>query len=275
MILGVLSSRVHLEWSLAQGGTLEDRPVYTKGACFDAFPFPDLSGKASAEIAVLADEIDALRVQVLGRHDFLTMTGLYNARARLTASASLTEAERVVHEAGCIGLLDHLHQRLDAAVLGAYGWPANLSAQEAVARLVVLNRERSVEEARGEVRFLRPDFQAGRVKTSRRPVQIEAPLDVAASLPLLPEAPGAMASALLHALRQEGVPVGFRRTTGAADGGSHRTDPGGSGRGGVGAAYRERLVHPAPGVMLASAPGIGGGRHDAITDGRRHSGRGP
>ncbi|MOA58421.1 hypothetical protein D3C78_1828210 [compost metagenome] len=41
-------------------------------------------------------------------------------------------------------------------------------------------------------------------------MQVEAPLGVAASLPILPEAPGPMASALLHALRQEGVPVAPR-----------------------------------------------------------------
>lgn len=127
-VLGVLSSRLHGDWALARGGTLEDRPVYTKGACFDAFPFPDLSGRARAEIAILADEIDALRAQVLERHDFLSMTGLYNARARWAAGGMLTEAERAVHEAGCIGLLDHLHRRLDAAVLSAYGWPADLPA---------------------------------------------------------------------------------------------------------------------------------------------------
>ena len=60
------------------------------------------------------------------------------------------------------------------------------------------------------MRFLRPDFQLGRVKTSHRPVQVEANLDVAANLPSLPDAPGPMASALLHALRQEGVPVNPR-----------------------------------------------------------------
>lgn len=212
-VLGVLSSRLHQQWFVANSariGVYDGDAVYVKGACFDAFPFPDLSGRARAEIAILADEIDDLRAQVLGRHDFLTMTGLYNARARLAAGASLTEAERAVHEAGCVGLLDHLHQRLDAAVMTAYGWPADLSAQEAVVRLVALNRERAVEEARGQVRFLRPEFQTGRVKTSRRSIQIEATLDAAVTLPSLPEAPGPMASALLHALRQEGVPVGPR-----------------------------------------------------------------
>lgn len=213
-VLGVLSSRLHQQWFVANSariGVYDGDAVYVKGACFDAFPFPDLSGRAGAELAVLADEIDGLRTRVLAQHGFLTMTGLYNARARLTAGGvPLTEAERAIHDAGCIGLLDHLHQRLDRAVLAAYGWPTNLSAQEVVARLVALNRERVVEEARGEVRFLRPEFQRARVKTSRRAVQVEAPLGVAASLPILPEAPGPMASALLHALRQEGVPVAPR-----------------------------------------------------------------
>ena len=209
-VLGVLSSRLHQQWFVANSariGVYDGDAVYVKGACFDAFPFPDLAGRAGAEIAVLAEEIDGLRARVMAQHAFLSMTGLYSARARLTANAPLTEADRTVHDAGCIGLLDHLHRRLDTAVLSAYGWPADLSAQEAVARLVALNRERATEEARGEVRFLRPEFQASRVKTSRRPVQIEASLGAVVSLPSLPEAPGAMALALLHVLRQEGVPV--------------------------------------------------------------------
>lgn len=44
-LLGVLSSRVHVAWSLANGGTLEDRPIYTKTRCFDTFPFPETSRK--------------------------------------------------------------------------------------------------------------------------------------------------------------------------------------------------------------------------------------
>src|SRR5690606_2215184 len=37
--LGVLSSRWHVIWTLAQGGTLESRPRYSKSRCFDPFPF--------------------------------------------------------------------------------------------------------------------------------------------------------------------------------------------------------------------------------------------
>ena len=37
---GLLSSRMHIAWTLRCGSTLEDRPVYTTSACFLPFPFP-------------------------------------------------------------------------------------------------------------------------------------------------------------------------------------------------------------------------------------------
>ncbi len=37
---GLLQSRMHVLWSLAQGGTLEDRPRYNPTRCFETFPFP-------------------------------------------------------------------------------------------------------------------------------------------------------------------------------------------------------------------------------------------
>jgi hypothetical protein len=40
--LGVLSSRIHVVYALAAGGTLEDRPRYNKSRCFDPFPFSSL-----------------------------------------------------------------------------------------------------------------------------------------------------------------------------------------------------------------------------------------
>ena len=40
-LFGILSSRFHIVWVLAQGGTLEDRPVYNSTVCFDTFPFPE------------------------------------------------------------------------------------------------------------------------------------------------------------------------------------------------------------------------------------------
>ena len=37
---GILSSRFHVVWALANGSSLEDRPVYTTSRCFEPFPFP-------------------------------------------------------------------------------------------------------------------------------------------------------------------------------------------------------------------------------------------
>ena len=38
--MGLLSSRIHVVWSLAMGSTLEDRPGYNTQVCFLPFPFP-------------------------------------------------------------------------------------------------------------------------------------------------------------------------------------------------------------------------------------------
>ena len=41
----------------------------------------------------------------------------------------------------------------------AYGWPVTLSDEEILQNLVDLNHTRATEEARGLVRWLRPDYQ--------------------------------------------------------------------------------------------------------------------
>lgn len=40
--------------------------------------------------------------------------------------------------------LDGLHQRLDAAVAAAYGWPADISKDDALAALLALTLQRAV-----------------------------------------------------------------------------------------------------------------------------------
>lgn len=42
--------------------------------------------------------------------------------------------------------LDHAHQRLDAAVFAAYGWPPTLSDDEILARLLALNLARAAAQ---------------------------------------------------------------------------------------------------------------------------------
>jgi hypothetical protein len=176
--LGVLSSRFHVAWALAAGGTLEDRPRYNKTRCFDPFPFPAASTAQRATIAAIAEELDALRRQNLDAHAELTMTGLYNVLEKLRAGTPLTEAERDIHDLGKISILLRLHQALDDAVAAAYGWPRDLPAADIVARVVALNIARRAEEEGGLVRWLRPAFQAP-AEAMRAAAQTSLPTDQA------------------------------------------------------------------------------------------------
>ena len=44
--------------------------------------------------------------------------------------------------------LDLAHKKLDAAVAAAYGWPADLSDEQILEKLLALNLERAAEEAK-------------------------------------------------------------------------------------------------------------------------------
>lgn len=108
---------------------------------------------------------------------------MYNVLDALRSGTVLSAKEKLIHEQGLVSVLRQLHDELDAAVLAAYGWSDLLadlriahgndpaaegdSAAEAkrrfeeavLERLVALNAERSAEEARGHIRWLRPEFQ--------------------------------------------------------------------------------------------------------------------
>ncbi len=123
---GVLHSRVHEAWALALGTQLETRPRYTPTTTFETFPFPQPSPEAAERIATAAQHLDALRSKALGMVDEdnpkgRTLTSLYNK-----PPSWLTLA----------------HRDLDEAVLAAYGWPADLSNDEILARLLDLNLSR-------------------------------------------------------------------------------------------------------------------------------------
>ncbi|MCA3382277.1 MAG: hypothetical protein ING08_18790 [Roseomonas sp.] len=171
-VLAILSSRIHVTWALASGGTLEDRPRYLKSVCFDPFPFPDATPAQRASIAEIAEALDAHRKARLAAHPHLTLTALYNCLEALRAGRALSEAERDIHDAGQVSILREWHDKLDASVAAAYGWPADLTDTDIIARLVALNAERVAEEARGQIRWLRPEFQAPK-DTSRPAVQTE------------------------------------------------------------------------------------------------------
>jgi hypothetical protein len=132
---GVLHSKPHELWSLRMGTSLEDRPRYTPTTTFETYPFPWPPGQEPHDdarvqaIAAAAKDLLAQRDAWLNPTEFMgvdlkkrTLTNLYNQRPDW-----LTEA----------------HQRLDAAVLDAYGWPHDISDEEILERLLALNLARA------------------------------------------------------------------------------------------------------------------------------------
>ncbi len=176
--LGVLTSSIHCEWALRTGGWLGvgNDPVYVKSRCFDPFPFPLASAAQKKRIGAIAEELDLHRKRVLADHAHLTLTGLYNVLERLRAGASsgeLDPAEKRIFDDGLVLILKELHDELDVAVAQAYGWPADLAAEEVLARLVALNKARAQEEARGLVQWLRPDYQIPRFGSAKDKAELD------------------------------------------------------------------------------------------------------
>ena len=158
-MLSVLSSRAHVVWALGIGGTLEDRPRYNKSVCFDPFPFPDVIEGQRNHLRRLGEELDAHRKAQQATHPKLTLTQMYNVLEKLRAGERIEGKDRDIYDQGLIGILRDIHDQIDAAVADAYGWPVDLSDEDILFRLVELNRERSEEEARGLIRWLRPEYQ--------------------------------------------------------------------------------------------------------------------
>ncbi|NYS61638.1 class I SAM-dependent DNA methyltransferase [Vreelandella salicampi] len=181
---GLLSSRLHILWSLAAGSRLGvgNDSVYVKTRCFETFPFPELTDEQAAQIGQLAEQIDAHRKRQQAEHSTLTLTGMYNVMEKLRAGETLTKKEQTINQQGLVSTLLDDHDNLDRAVFNAYGWddladklvglpgattplPDKPAAQaeteeELLMRLVALNKQRAAEEAQGKVRWLRPDYQA-------------------------------------------------------------------------------------------------------------------
>ena len=149
---GILHSRFHEAWSLRLGTSLGDTPRYTPTTTFETFPFPDglspdyANDPRAIAIAEAARHLVALRDRWLNPPEWVewidepvpgypkrpvprdeaavkelkarTLTALYNTRPQW-----LTDA----------------HAALDAAVAAAYGWPVNISEEQALQRLAALN----------------------------------------------------------------------------------------------------------------------------------------
>jgi hypothetical protein len=167
--LGILSSSVHVNWSLPTGGKngVGNDPVYSKTKCFDPFPFPDSSADQQQKIRELGDRLDSHRKQVQATHPEITITGMYNLLEKLRAGQEFSEADRAYNNKALVSTLKQIHDQLDQAVFEAYGWQDLWAAQQTgtdineaiLERLVALNAERAAEERNGLIRWLRPEYQ--------------------------------------------------------------------------------------------------------------------
>jgi type II restriction/modification system DNA methylase subunit YeeA len=160
---GILHSRFHEAWTLRLCTWLGvgNDPRYTPSTTFETFPFPEglapnipaadyADDPRAVAVAVAARRLDELRQAWLNPPDLVervpevvpsypdrivpvspqaavmlkqrTLTNLYNERPAWLANA---------------------HREVDAAVAAAYGWPADISEEDALARLLDLNRERA------------------------------------------------------------------------------------------------------------------------------------
>jgi hypothetical protein len=242
--LGVLQSKIHVVWALRAGGWLGmgNDPVYSKSKVFDPFPFPDCDDTLKADIRAVAEELDAFRKERQREHPGLTLTQMYNVLERLkaieaaksplpnpppqagegarsaggTAVPSLTADEERIKDDGLILILKELHERLDALVFRAYKWPATLTDEEIVARLVALNHERAAEEKRGLIRWLRPDYQISRfgkgldkqaAREEGAQVAATLALDEKAQKPAFPAGAVEQTAAVFAALAGAGAPI--------------------------------------------------------------------
>jgi type II restriction/modification system DNA methylase subunit YeeA len=160
---GILQSRVHEVWALGLCTWLGvgNDPRYTPSTTFETFPFPerltpDLPAAEYADdpravaIAAASRRLNELREAWLNPPDLVErvsevvpgfpdrMIPVSPKAAAILKKRTLTNLynERPVW-------LDNAHRALDAAVAAAYGWPANISDEDALARLLDLNRERA------------------------------------------------------------------------------------------------------------------------------------
>lgn len=182
--LAVLSSKIHVTWATATGGWLGvgNDANYNHAQCFNTFPFPELSKQITAELGSLSEKLDAHRRRQQELHPKLTLTQMYNVLEMLRAGQSIEGKDKVIYDQGLIGILRDIHDKIDAAVAEAYGWPVDLSDEDILFNLVALNKERAEEEARGLIRWLRPDYQNPEGKTSDTGKTGDMALEVAAKV---------------------------------------------------------------------------------------------
>ncbi|WP_210212954.1 class I SAM-dependent DNA methyltransferase [Mesorhizobium sp. M1E.F.Ca.ET.041.01.1.1] len=173
LTFGVLHSRFHEAWSLRLGTWLGvgNDPRYTPTTTFETFPFPDgltpnvparlnANDPRARAIAEAASQLDHLRNAWLNPADLVhieseVVVGYPDQVSPNDAVAAATLSERTLtnlYNQRPQWLVD-AHRELDTAVAAAYGWPADISEEDALARLFELNLSRAAADtASGSMR---------------------------------------------------------------------------------------------------------------------------
>jgi len=176
LAMGILQSRPHLVWAHHLGTRLETRPNYTPTTCFETYSFPDAHAEHDVAIAAAAKELNALRenwlnppewtrtdvmefpgtvggpwdryidpATVVDRGAFKVGTVRYPRLVAIDAECATRLKDRTLTNLynARPTWLDLAHRKLDAAVAAAYGWPADLTDDAILERLLALNLERA------------------------------------------------------------------------------------------------------------------------------------
>jgi type II restriction/modification system DNA methylase subunit YeeA len=160
---GILHSRFHEAWSLRLGGWhgVGNDPQYTPRMGFETFPFPQglspnvpaiayTSDPRAIQIAAAAHRLNDLRDNWLNPPDLVrrepeVVSGFADRVLPISESAAAALKKRTLtnlyNERPT--WLANAHADLDAAVAAAYGWPADISKDDALANLFELNQMRA------------------------------------------------------------------------------------------------------------------------------------
>jgi type II restriction/modification system DNA methylase subunit YeeA len=164
---GILCSRFHEAWTLkiCQYHGVGNDPIYTQGTTFETFPFPEgltpnIPASAYAEdpraiaIAKAAKRLDELRNAWLNPPDLIDIVPEVVAGYPDRILPKTEEAAAILKKRTLTNLynqrpqwLTDAHRDLDAAVAAAYGWPADISEEDALAKLLELNLSRAGAKA--------------------------------------------------------------------------------------------------------------------------------
>jgi len=144
-LFGVLHSRVHEIWSLANASRHGDggeggRPTYTPSTCFETFPFPWAPSKEPKDDPRVKSIAQAAKELVEQRNRWLNAEQV-TVTSEVTVTSSAEKKKRTLTNLynQRSTWLDLAHKKLDEAVFAAYGWKPDLSDEEILEKLLALN----------------------------------------------------------------------------------------------------------------------------------------